>query len=229
MKNNELLINDPNAISYLSGLIVEGDKYLVLRSSSRRGFAKEGYYFPGCKGSKVVANAKQLKDQLYLKYRLKVYVDRKIGDVMIKTGVQTYGALELYLCFLNGKSSMSTLGVIPTLFTKEEMQKLPFSKADAYLVKRIAVFDKVYRGLKRVTPLSEREEKQCLLLYKSLLDHKKRIFTNDIQDFALLITSETTLDEIITAYIFIAKRAKISFKRYLRVVKNLEIYEGKKL
>lgn len=228
-KSDVFSIKDPNIASYLGGLIVVNDKYLIMRSAEEKDFAKEGYYFPGCKANASLANAKQLKEQLFLKYRLKVVVGRKIGDVVIKNGVQKYASLELYLCMLAGKTSMNTAGIIPSLVTSLEMQKFVFSKADGYLAQRVIIFDKVYRGIKRVTPLSESEKKESLLLYKSLLDHKKRVFSSDINDFALLLQSESTFEEIINAYTWISKRANISFERYLKVAKNLEKNEGKKL
>ncbi len=221
MKAKKNRINKFNCHPYLAAALVVEDKYLVLRSNSREVFAKQGYYFPGCELDKNLDDKKQLKNQLYFKYRLHVKVGKCLGVGTSQISKRKYCSLYLYRCALSETTTMSTADVYPCLFSAHELPSLKFLPGDDELALRISIFDKVYREVSRKTLLNEYDYNLSRLFYKCLVYNRAKIEYQDIADFGRLLKMDSTIEEIEKAFVYISKRADFSLKEYIDMNKKL--------
>ena len=221
MKTKNNRINKFNCHPYLGAALVVDDKYLVLRSNSREVFAKQGYYFPGSELDEKLDDRKQLKNQLFFKYRLQVKVGKCLGVGTSQISKGKYCSLYLYRCALSGSTTISTANVYPSLFSAQELSSLKFLPPDNQLALRISIFDKVYRDVSRKTPLNEHDYLLSRLFYKCLAYNREKVEGQDIRDFENLLKMDSTIDEIEKAFVYISKRSDISLKEYIDLNKGL--------
>ena len=221
MKAKKNKFNPFKCHPFLAAALIVDNKYLVLRSASREKFAKQGYYFPGCQMDAKLADRKQLKNQMYTKYRLQVKVGRYLGRETAKLKGHKYCALHLYRCSLTLSNTITTVDVIPHLFSAEELVNIKLIPPDDLMAKRIAVFDKVYRETSRKVALNEHDYALAKMYYKCLLYYRDKIDYQDIIDFAKLFKADTSISEIEKAFVYISERSHISLKEYIEMNKAL--------
>lgn len=221
MEDKKIKNISPNCRPFLAAALIVDGKYLLLRSAYREKFAQQGFYFPGCQMDAKLDDKKQLKNQLYTKYRLQVKVGKYLGTAVSNIGKRGNCAVHLYKCSLNISNSISAVDIIPCLYKADELVNLKFVPPDGELAMRISIFDKAYREVSRITPLSEYDYTLARVYYKCLLYYRDEVEYQDIVDFARLLKSESTIVEIEKAFVYIANKSKISLKDYLKMNKAL--------
>lgn len=216
MSNKKVEILYPKATNFLSAAVEINGKYLVLRNPNEEIYQELGCYFPGCKQNSQYDDIAYLKEQLLLKYNLKVNVQHFIGDVLVKDRNGKYSCLYLYKCAPISKISMNNSQVKAHLLKPENFKLVKFDTADALLAERILMFHSVYEN--DVTPCtrSKGENEIVLVYYDSLIYFADKVAKQDVLDFQALLQTGATMEEIKNAFFWICKRSKIDLNEYIK-------------
>lgn len=210
---------------YLSAAILVKGKYLMLRSADDKAFKEEGYFFPGCHARKKLDKAKLLKEQLYLKYGLRVSVDQYIGDVLVEKNTDEYFCMYFYQMNLDGVFTLINPNVKYALLTLKQLNKVLLDKGDRVMVERLNIFRHVYNHDMVTIKRSAKEKGILLAFYDSLFRLNDKVARKDIQDFGKLIQSNASLEEIKKAYIWIVKHNNLDLKKYYKYLRSVQ-YEN---
>lgn len=216
MSNKKVEILYPKATNYLSAAVEINGKYLVLRNPNEEIYQKLGCYFPGCKQNSQYEDIAYLKEQLLLKYNLKVNVQHFVGDVLVKDRNGKYSCLYLYKCAPISKVSMNNSQVKAHLLKPENFKLVKFDMADALLAERIQMFHLVYEN--DITPCTRNKEENEIVLvyYDSLIYFANKVAKQDVLDFQALLQTGATMEEVKNAFFWICKRSKIDLNQYIK-------------
>ncbi len=202
---------------YAAAVIIRGRQLLLIRELEKDDFPSVGFHFPGGKAKSEEQLMPALKEALAMKYGANVKIVDSIPAIARMVGGKKV-VIHGFVCDLLSNFAFPKQHFQSVYADFDRVSSLYVDPLDRKLAEKVIHYYPLYAHKERYRELSEKDKGEAFFYLDSLFYFRSAIPDREISDFSLLIRSDSTIEEIRSAYAWLLDLYGLDVNQYLDVV-----------
>ena len=202
---------------YASAVILVGKRLLLVRELGKDDFPSSGFHFPGGKARRLENMKEDLQEALLKKYGAKIKIVEEITPLALAQNGRKV-VLHGFLCEPLSRFSFPAAHFEHVYADLGRISEIYLDPLDRKLAEKVARFFPLYAYKKRLFPLSQKEKGEASFYLDSLFYFRSALPDKELSDFSLLIRSDSTIEEIRSAFFWLLGLYGLDLNAYLDVL-----------
>ena len=211
---------------YAAAVIIRGKQLLLIRELGEDDFPSVGFHFPGGRAKNEEQLLPALRGALMKKYG----ATAKIVDSIPAIARMVNGrkvVIHGFVCDLLSNFVFPKKHFKYVYADFDRVSSLYLDPLDRKLAEKVIHFYPLYAHKDRYHQLSEKDKAEAYFYLDSLFYFRSAIPDREISDFSFLIRSESTIEEIRSAYAWLLDLYGLDLNQYLDVVEYKKAHSKK--
>lgn len=206
-----------NVEHYCAAVIIVGKQILLLRELGKDDFPLAGFHFPGGRAKNEGELQSALKSALLRKYGAKIKIISAFTPLAARESGRKV-VLHGFLCEPLSPLTFPSKHFQHIYASFSSLNAVYIDSLDRKLAEKVAYFYPIYGYKRRLVQLSEKEKGEAGFYLDSLLYFRSSMPAKEISDFSLLLRSDSAIEDIRRAYVWLLDTYGLDVNQYLDVI-----------